>query len=182
MSIHSPPKYRYALFTLWDRKAFALIENIGKTGKYPRILGRKDDIDQFLTILIRTQKSTHDWRNFLADILKEVKRNGVINTRSLNKKYPPSSISKAKPAWETYEEDKIVSDFIDELETRRIHFQGKNQEISEFVCRFILGQLGDWECTIMMIWEMLGDKKELTMKYLNREMKNFDYLKLFERS
>lgn len=47
--------------------------------------------------------------------------------------------------------------------------------------RFILGQLGyDWEQTIMMTWEMLGDKDKLSLKETNQELKKFDYLKLFE--
>jgi len=76
--------------------------------------------------------------------------------------------------------DKIVNDFIDDLETKKIIFEGTNKEISEFVMRFILGQLGhDWEQTIMMIWEILGDKSTLNLKELNQEMKNFDYLNLF---
>lgn len=76
--------------------------------------------------------------------------------------------------------DKIVNDFIDDLETKKIIFEGTNKEISEFVMRFILEQLGhDWEQTIMMIWEILGDKSTLNLKELNQEMKNFDYLNLF---
>jgi len=50
-----------------------------------------------------------------------------------------------------------------------------------FILRFILGQLdNDWESTILMIWELLGNGDTLIMKNLNNEMKNFDYLKLFE--
>jgi len=47
--------------------------------------------------------------------------------------------------------------------------------------RFLLGQLGhDWEWTIMMIWEMLGNENGINVKQLNEEMKNFDYLGLFQ--
>ena len=81
----------------------------------------------------------------------------------------------------TYEEDKIVSDFIDELATKKVDFEGSDLKIGEFVLRFILGQLGhDWEGTIMMVWEMLGDGDKLNLRELNQEMRNFDYLKLFE--
>ena len=55
------------------------------------------------------------------------------------------------------------------------------EEIAEFILRFILGQLGhDWEQTIMMIWEMLGEDNSLFIDKLNKEMKNFDYLGIFE--
>lgn len=180
MTIHYPPHYRYALYEAWDKEAFEFIKQIAKTKKYPRISGTHDDKNQFLIMLIRTQKSLHEWRQFLSDTLDQA-RGGVINTKFLNQKYPPDSISKDIPAWVTYEEDRLVSDFIDELETRKIDFQGTDDEISEFVVRFILGQLGhDWESTIIMIWEMLGDSDKLNIKELNQEMRNFDYLKLFE--
>lgn len=182
MAIHYPPKYRYALFEPWDTEAFRLIKRIAKTKKFPKILGSQQDKNQFLITLIRTQKSLHDWRQFLIEILSQTKQYGAINIKLLAKKYPPENIGKDTPAWVTYEEDKIVSDFIDELGTRRINFLGTDKEISEFVMRFILGQLAhDWEQTIMMIWELLGDEKIIKVSELNKEMRNFDYLRLFEK-
>lgn len=180
MTLHNPPFYRYSLFEKWDKEAFCQIKDIANTKKYPKIIGTKEDKNHLLVMLIRTQKSLHDWRDLLKDIMQKIKENNTIDTILINKKYPPESIGKNKPAWVTYEEDKIVSDFIDELATRKIKFIGTDEQISEFILRFILGQLGhDWEQTIMMIWEMLGDKNTLSIEELNREMKNFDYLKLF---
>lgn len=179
MAIHNPPQYRYALFDQWDKEAFDFIKEVGKQKNYPKIAGTEEDKNKFLIALIRTQKSLHDWRDFLKDMLAQIKQNNVIDTKFLNDKYPPESISEKAPAWVTYEEDKIVNDFIDELVTRKINFIGSDEEISEFAIRFLLGQLGDWEWTIMMIWEMLGDNNQLSVKELNEEMKNFDYLKLF---
>ena len=115
MPIHNPPQYRYALFESWDKEAFDFIKQIGSQKNYPKITGAEDDKNKFLIILIRTQKSLHDWRDFLKDMLTQIMHNGVIDTKSLNEKYPPESISKEKPAWVTYEEDKIVNNFIDEL-------------------------------------------------------------------
>ncbi|OGK32604.1 hypothetical protein A3I50_02975 [Candidatus Roizmanbacteria bacterium RIFCSPLOWO2_02_FULL_37_9] len=181
MILHSPPFYRYSLFEQWDKETFNRLKEIGKSKNYPKIIGSTKDKNQFLITLIRAQKSLHDWRDFLKDILKQVKENNVVDTFSLNKKYPPESIGKDVPDWVTYEGDKIVNNFIDELEIRKITFHGTDEEISEFVMRFILGQLGhDWEQTIMMVWEMTKDKSVLSLKELNKEMKNFDYLKLFE--
>jgi len=132
-------------------------------------------------MLIRTQKALHNWRDFLKDTLNQIKVTGSIDALSLITKYPHSSISKEVPEWATYPADKVVSDFIDELATRKITFVGSDEEIGEFILRFILGQLGhDWESTILMIWEMLGDGNTLNVHDLNNEMKNFDYLKLFE--
>jgi len=181
MAIKYPPQYRYSLFEAWDKKTFELITKIAKTKNYPKVLGSKKDKNQFLITLIRTQKALHDWRDFLIDTFDQIKRNNAIDTPTLNKKYPPSSISKEKPEWVTYEEDRIVSDFIDDLETKKIDFLGSDQELAEFVVRFTLGQLGhDWEWTIMMIWEMLGKEDSLSLEELNQEMKNFDYLNLFK--
>jgi len=181
MPIHNPPYYRYSLYDPWDKKAFSLIKTIGKSKNYPKILGKKEDKNKFIVNLIRTQKSLHDWRSFLKDILDKVEKDCIVDTKSLNEKYSAEIISKDTPAWVTYKEDRTVSNFIDELETKRVNFIGTDEEISEFVMRFILGQLGyDWEWTIMMIWEMLGDEDKISVRKINEEMKNFDYLKLFE--
>lgn len=181
MPIHNPPQYRYALFESWDKEAFGFIKQMGSQKNYPKITGTEDDKNKFLIALIRTQKSLHNWRDFLKDMLTQIMHNGVIDTKSLNEKYPPESISKEKPAWVTYEEDKIVNNFIDELAIRKVKFVGTDEEIAEFTMRFLLGQLGhDWEWTIMMIWEMLDNENSINVKQLNEEMKNFDYLGLFQ--
>lgn len=181
MAIHNPPQYRYSLFEQWDKDTFALIRQIAKTGKYPSINGSQEDRNQFLTALVRTQKSLHDWRDFPRDVISQIQKNHQIDIIGLNKKYPPERIAKDMPAWVTYEEDKIVSNFIDELETRKVNFIGADEEIVEFILRFILGQLGhDWGQTIFMIYEMLGGGDELLVKDLNQELKGFDYCKLFE--
>lgn len=180
MAIHNPPQYRYSLFDQWNKDSFDFIKEIGKKKNYPQVNGTEEDKNTFLIALIRTQKSLHHWRDLLKDILFQIKKSGVINTELLNEKYPPEGISKEEPVWVTYEEDRIVSNFIDELATRKISFLGSDEEISEFTMRFLLGQLGhDWEWTIMMIWELLGDGDRLEVCRLNGEMKNFDYLQLF---
>lgn len=181
MAIRYPPQYRYALFEAWDRRAFKLIGQIAHKKKYPKIIGSQKDRNQFLITLIRTQKLPHSWRDFLRDILEQIEKSASIDTASLNQKNPQVNIGKGKPDWVTYKEDEIVSNFIDELYTRRIDFAGTDEEMSEFVMRFILGQLGhDWEQTIYMIWEILGDEKQINFKELNQEMRHFDYLGLFD--
>ena len=179
--LHNPPYYRYSLFEQWDKDTFNQLKKIGKTKYYPKISGSTKDKNQFLITLIRTQKSLDDWRKMLIDIMDQIKSTGKIDTHLLIHTYPQESISRDRPAWVTYEEDKIVSDFINKLGTRHITFRGSDKELSEFVIRFILGQLGhDWEQTIMMIWEILGDENIISVKKLNEEMRNFDYMKLFE--
>lgn len=181
MAIDNPPQYRYSLFEQWDKEAFALIKEIVETKNYPQITGTKEEKDKFLVMLIRTQKSLHGWRQFLIDILDQVRKTNAIDAKELLDKYPPQSVGKDKPAWVTYEEDEIVNNFIDELASKKVDFEGTDGEIAEFVLRFILGQLGhDWEQTMMMIWEMLGDDNKLSVSSLNEEMRNFDYLGLFE--
>lgn len=179
--IHYPPQYRYGIFEDWHKEAFYLIKDIAKTKNYPKISGTNKEKNQFLITLLRTQKALHGWKSILISILDQIQSNGIIDAKTLNEQYPPSSIGKDTPAWVTYKEDKIVSEFMDELETRRIDFIGTNKEMSEFILRFILGQLGhDWEQTIFMIWELLGEANNLSLQELNKELKNFDYLKLFE--
>lgn len=137
--------------------------------------------DQFLTMLIRTQKSVYGWRRILKDILSQIENFGMIKAEILVKKYLGAGTKKGNVAWVTYKEDKIVSDFIDKLARFKIHFKGSNKQAAEFVLRFSLAQLGhDWEQSIFMIWELLGNGRQLSLKSLNLEMKNFDYLKIFK--
>lgn len=182
MALNNPPKYRYPLFDQWDRNTFALIKEMARTKNYPKIIGTSEDKNQFLTTLVRSQKALHGWRKLLEDVIEQIKLNSTIDTSVLNDKYPPTNIGKDIPDWVTYEEDRIVSNFIDQLAERKINFEGTDEEISEFILRFILGQLGnDWEQTIMMIWEMLGEGDQIEVKQLNNEMKNFDYLNIFDK-
>lgn len=181
MALHDPPYYRYLMPQPWDKETFAFIKELAANKKYPRLIGSAEDKNTYIIMLIRTQKSLHDWRDFLKDTLDQIKETGKIDAVSLITRYPHDSIGREVPEWATYKGDKIVSDFIDELATREIRFVGSDEEIGEFILRFILGQLGDWESTILMIWEMLGDGDTLQVKDLNNEMKNFDYLKLFEQ-
>lgn len=180
MPIHDPPYYRYSFEKSDDIKIISLIKDIIRFGKYPKIVGTKKDINQFLTLLIRTQKSLNDWRYFLNDTLHQIQHSGNIDTIKLIQKYPLKSIGRGISEWVTYPPDKVVSDFMDDLETRKVDFVGTNEEITEFILRFILGQYGhDWESTILLVWEMLGDDSFLSVKELNNEMKNFDYLNIF---
>jgi hypothetical protein len=182
MALHNPPLYRYALFEDWDKEAFAYLKKVGESKDFPQILGSTEDKNKFVIALIRTQKSLHGWRALLVDLLEQIKLNNAIDTVVINQKYPSESVELGRLEWATYKGDQIVSDFLDELMTRPITFLGSNQEMIEFVLLFWLGQLGaDWEQTIMMIWELLGDAKELSLKELNHELKGFDYLRLFNR-
>lgn len=178
MALQNPPKYRYPLFDPWDKEVFEFIKDIGKNRNYPILSGTQEGIEQFLITLIRAQKSLHDWRAILKDIIIQAK-DGLIDTTALNHRYPPESISTDTPSWVTYKEDQIVNDFIDELTTRKIKFTGSAEQMGELVVRFILSQLGnDWELTILMIWEMLGDEDTLAIVALNQELKKFDYMNL----
>lgn len=175
-----PPKYRYLLPDDIDREMFEYIKNEGKNKDHFKLDGSEEDKNKFLILLIRTQKSLHDWRAIWIDILNEVKKNNIVDVRSLINKYPEDSIGDDVPDWVTYEGDRIVNDFIDELKTRKISFIGSEKEMIEFILRFWLAQLGScWESSIMMIWEMLGDDSEISLLELNNELKGFDPLGIF---
>lgn len=178
--LSNPPRYRYGLFDSWDAKAFEFIQTIARKKDLPAIIGDEQAINQCIITLIRTQKSLHGWRSFLKAILNQIKRSNSVNVAKLNAQYPPDAIDTMMPAWVTYKEDRIVSAFMDELGKRKISFIGTRREKSEFVIRFILGQLAhDWEQTIMMIWEVLGRKNAIRINSLNKELRNFDYCRLF---
>lgn len=163
-----------------DKEAYVFIKQSAKYKRYPSIHGSQKDKNQFFITLIRTQKALHDWRAMLVDVTEQMRRNGKIDAVWFNSEYPPESIGKDISAWVTYEGDSIVSDFIDELSTRKVEFIGSDEENGEFVLRFILGQHGhDWEQTIILIWEMLGSGNTISLHALNEELKNFDYMRLF---
>lgn len=173
------PQYRYSLFEAWDRKAFRLLKKLGKKNLI-KLIGNQAEINQFIITLIRSQKAFQGWRNFLKEVLSQVKENNSIDVRVLNKKYPSKCIKKGLVKWATYKEDKIVSSFLDQLAIKEIRFIGSEKEKVEFVLRFILGQLGhDWEQTILMIWEIVGKRDEIKISRLNKEFRNFDYLGIF---
>lgn len=179
MALHNPPSYRYPLFGQWDRDTFEFIKRIAKKNKYFEIKGDSNNINLFLTTLIRSQKSLHDWREMLIDIVDQIKNTNCVDTVILNEKFPPQSIGKDIPKWVIYEEDEIINNFIDKLEHQEIKFSGTESQMAEFITRFILGQLGnDWKLTIGMIHEMLGDNDKLDIKSLNDELRTFDYLNL----
>jgi hypothetical protein len=181
MPIHSPPFYRYPLLEPWDKEAFEYMKELVSKRAYPTLIGSESDINKYLIALIRTQKSLHDYRPILKDTLDQIRLSGSIDTKMLHEKYPPETISHEIPAWVTYTGDKIVNDFIDSLAQRKINFMGTSVELAEFILRYILGQLGhDWESTILMIWEMLGDGDTVSIKDLNEEMKGFDYCGVFQ--
>src|SRR3990167_8389736 len=95
MAIHNPPRYRYSLFDPWDTKALTIISQIAQAKKYPKIIAaHSEEIDAYLTMLIRTQKSLHDWRDFLKETLSEIDEKGTITVKPLLLKYPPESIDK----------------------------------------------------------------------------------------
>jgi len=180
MPIHDPPWYLYPWFQPWSKLAFEQIHNLARSKKYPEVQGTKEEKNAYLIMLIRTQKALHGWQKPLLETLEQIQKTGSVNTKTLIKKYPSSIVTTKRPAWVTYEEDRTVSDFIDELGHRNIQFVGSDREMGEFILRFILGQLGHgWEGTILMIWEMIGSGNTLYLKDLNKEMRTFDYLKLF---
>jgi hypothetical protein len=181
MALHKPPLYRYAFYDPWDKYAYDLIRQLAKAKRFPKLIGSRADKNQFLITLIRTQKALHGWRRFLKDTLAQIEKSNAIDTRTLIQQFPPKSIATNKPAWVTYHEDEVVSNFIDDLAKRKIDFIGSDRAKSEFVLRFILGQLGhDWEWTIMMIWEILGRKNQIRVTKLNKELTCFDHGQLFK--
>ena len=117
----------------------------------------------------------------MKDTFEQIKKSGSIDAATWIRKYASVDTGNEEPAWATYPGDKIVSKFMDEIATRNVAFVGTESEFGEFIFRYALGQLSnDWESTILMIWEMLGDGTTLNVKDLNNEMKHFDYLKIFE--
>lgn len=171
-----PPKYRYPLYDKWDKDCYQLIVKLARQKQIPKILGTKEEINEFLKLLIQSQKMD-DWRKFFRVVLKSISSRQIDIPKILEQKF---QIPKGYERWVVFREDKEISDFLDKFNKRRLQFIGSDKEIVEFILRFILAQLLlDWKSSLYALKEIIGGNSKIKLKSLNKVLSEFDYTNVF---
>ena len=67
------PEWQYPLYKESDKVAYAILEKLGKSKSYPKLVGSKDEINDFLKLLVVSQKMK-DYRKFRDIALNEFKK------------------------------------------------------------------------------------------------------------
>ncbi len=171
-----PPRHRYPLYNKWDKDCYNLIAKLVRKKQVPEVLGTKEEINQFLKLLIQSQKM-HDWRKFLKIVLKSISSKQIDIPKILKHKF---QVPKDYEKWVVYKEHVEITDFLDSLRKKQIQFIGSSKEIIEFILRFILAQLLlDWKSSIHAIKEVMGKRSKIKLKFLNKILSEFDYTNVF---
>ncbi|MBU0460723.1 MAG: hypothetical protein KJ597_01995 [Nanoarchaeota archaeon] len=173
------PEWQYPLYKESDKVVYVLLEKLGKSKSYPKLLGSKDEIDGFLKLLILSQKMK-DYRKFRDIALKEFKKKEANIPNILNESKNLEILRGIDKSWAIFIQDKRLCELMDNFQDAKIRFIGTNGEVSEFFVRFLLSQLlQDWRGPLMaVILECLQDKK-VKLSNLNNLLEIWDYTKIF---
>ena len=170
------PEWQYPLYKESDKTAYLILEKIGKSKKYPQIVGLQNKINDFLKVMLISQRDK-DYRQFRDIVLDELK-NKEINVSNILEKGKNIKIS--DKSWATFIQDKRICELIDNISKTTIEFQGINDEIAEFIVRFWLSQLlQDWRGPLIAVLLECLDNKKVKVAKLNDLLKIWDYTKIF---
>ena len=67
------PEWQYPLYKDIDKENYIFLEWIGKSKKYPKIIGEKNEINSLLRLIIASQKMK-DYRKFRIILMDELKK------------------------------------------------------------------------------------------------------------
>jgi len=174
------PEWQYPLYKESDKVVYAFLDKLGKSKKYPRLIGSKEEINAFLKLLVLSQKMK-DYRKFrdiaLAEFKKEEVSIGKIVTESKNLEIPRGIDN----SWAIFLQDKRLCELMDEFQDAKIEFLGNNNQTCEFFIRFLLSQLlQDWRGPLMAVILECLQYKRLKIATLNNQLKIWDYTKIFQ--
>src|SRR3989344_752547 len=173
------PEWQYPLYKEPDKVAYAILEKLGKSKLYPKLVGSKDEINDFLKLLVVSQKMK-DYRKFRDIALNEFKKKEANIPKILNESKNLEIPRGIDESWAIFIQDKRLCELMDTFQDVKIQFVGNDNEVSEFFVRFLLSQLlQDWRGPLMaVLLECLPDKKVKIAK-LNNLLKIWDYTKVF---
>ncbi len=176
------PEWQYPLYKESDKTAYETLEKLGKSKKYPQLIGSEEEINRFLKLLILSQKMK-DYRLFRDIALNEFKKKEANISRILNESKDLEIPRGIDTSWAVVGQDKRLCELIDDFQDTQIKFIGNNQQIGEFFVRFLLSQLlQDWRGPLMaVILECLQDKK-VNIGQLNNLLKIWDYTQIFQNN
>lgn len=175
------PEWQYPLYKNSDKVAYLFLKKLGKSKKYPQIIGPKDEVNSLLKLLILSQK-TKDYRLFRDIVLTELKKEKFNLANILEQEKNIEISNGIDESWAIFIQDKRICELIDDVRKTKIDFQGSNDEIVEFIVRFWLSQLlQDWRGPLMAVaLECLKNRKVNILK-LNNLLKIWDCTKIFTK-
>lgn len=174
------PEWQYPLYKESDVTAYTVLEKLGQSKKYPTLAGSKEEINVFLRLLILSQKMK-DYRKFRDITLGEFKKKEA-NIPTILEQSKNIEISRGiDESWAIVGQDKRLCELMDEFQDAKTEFIGNNEQIGEFLVRFLLSQLlQDWRGPLMaVILECLQDKT-VQISTFNNLLKIWDYTKIFQ--
>lgn len=173
------PEWQYPLYKESDKTTYAILEKSGKSGKYPTLVGSKEEIDTFLKLLILSQK-IKDYRKFrdiaLVEFQKKEANISTILKQSKNIQIPRG----IDESWAIFLQDKRLCKLMDEFQDAKIEFVGNDEQIGEFFVRFLLTQLlQDWRGSLMAVILECLQNKIIQLSKLNNLLEIWDYTEIF---
>lgn len=174
------PEWQYPLYEAADRLAYSTLEKIGKSQSYPKLIGSAGEINEFLTLLILSQKMK-EYRIFRDITLGEFEKDRVDIPNILDEGKSLQIPRGVDESWAVFTQDKRLCELTDHFRDSRTEFQGTNDEIVEFVIRFLLSQLlMDWRGPLMAVLLECTKKHNVQISKLNDLLKNWDHTGIFK--
>jgi len=175
----SIPEWQYPLYKEPDNVVYRLLEKLGKSAKYPKLAGSQSEIDNFLKLLVLSQKMK-DYRKFRDIALKEFGKKEV-NLFKILEESKSIEVSKGiDGSWAIFIQDKRLCEFMDKFQDTKVEFKGTNEEIVEFIIRFILSQLlYDWRGPLLAVILQCLEDKRVKVSDLNYLLRMWDYTSIF---
>jgi hypothetical protein len=173
------PEWQYPLYKESDKVVYILLEKLGKSKKYPKLVGSNDEINKFLKLLILSQKMK-DYRKFRDIALNEFKKEEANIPKILDESKDLEIHGGVDESWAIFIQDKRLCELMDDFQDANIEFIGTNNEVSEFLVRFLLSQLlQDWRGPLMAVLLECLQYKKIKLSKLNNLLKIWDYTNIF---
>lgn len=174
------PEWQYPLYKEIDFVAYSILEKIGKSKEYPKIIGSKSEINDFIKLLVVSQK-LKDYRRLRDIVLSRLGGEKLDVPMILSESRDIKIIEGVDESWAIFQQDKRICELIDNFYKSKIEFEGNDTEIIEFIIRFILSQLlQDWRGPLMAILLGFLSNKNIRVGELNNLLKIWDYTKIFK--
>lgn len=173
------PEWQYPLYKESDKVTYTLLEQLGKSKKYPTLVGSQDEINRFLKLLVLSQKMK-DYRKFRDITLDEFKKDKADIKKLLDKSKDLEIHRGIDASWVILLQDKRLCELMDQFQDGKIELVGSNTEVVEFVIRFLFSQLlQDWRGPLMAVILECLPNKTVKISKLNNLLNIWDYTKIF---
>lgn len=174
------PEWQYPLYKKSDVVTYSILRELGKSKKYPKFVGSKTEMDEFVKLLITSQK-VKDYRKLRDALLRKFRTRTVKLVDVLFGNKGIKIIKGTDSSWVIFQQDRRICELIDDFYASKIEFEGNAEEITEFVIRFLLSQLlQDWRGPLMAVLINCMKNKRIKVRGLNNLLKLWDYTKIFK--